>query len=639
MEEKSISLRKLIEYFNLEVLVDGNLDRRIEKNDIHRVGYELKGFFYEGEDDLKKSLHIMGLKEKNYLSRLSEEELEKILNEYFSHDFPALVLSSRVKHIDILLEIAKKKNKVVLRCKTRATEFIREISIYLKDVLGKEMILNNCILLDVYGIGILLRGARDLKLGASIELLERGHKFITDSKILLRQTSSGIVGINRRAMLVPDGDFHLLMEEEADDINVSNIFGLKATRVEKKINLLVDLEIWQEKKFYDRLGVDEVYEELPVGKIRKITLPAKKGRNLAVVIETAAKDFRLRVMGKNSAEFFLEESKKLIMENKRKRECEEMENESRLSLKTFIKDNDIEVLIGEEYSHKKFITTTSIHKPTMAFSGVFDLDDEEYENKGLQLFTKLEIEYLKTLNEKQRDENLNKYFSYEFPAIVICGDLKLPDYIIKMIEDNKKMLLKVSENNPSYVVASLNDYLEEYFSPSMTMHGVFLEMNGFGVLLTGKSGVGKSETALELIHRGHRLVADDMVKFKRRPSGEIVGSAAKLPYFMEIRGLGIIDIKTLYGMGAVRIKKNIDAVIELKELENENYLTSVNYASGTQNILGKDIYKAELYMSSGRNAAAMVEVVVMSLIAKKMGHSPITSYKKLEKEIEDSDKE
>lgn len=637
IKNKSISIREIIEYFNLEILVDGDLDRRISENEIYRIGYELTGFFSDEIEELKNAIHIMGLKENNYLFRMKEEQKTEILDRYLSFPFPVLILSSRAKHIEILIERAKKKNKVVLRCSKRATEFIRELNIYLKNVLGEEIILEDHILLDVYGIGILLSGEQDLKLGAAIEMLERGHKFITDARMLLKNTANGIVGYNSAAKISPDRDFMLEMTDKEENINVTNNFGIKSTRPAKKINLIVELETWKTKKFYDRLGADEVYEDVGIGKLKKITLPARKGRNLAVIIETAAIDYRLKELGKNSALYFLNESKKLIQENKRKRESDEMEDETRLSIATFIKDNNIEVLIGEEYAHKSFITTTSIHKPAMALSGIFDLDESIYENKGLQLFTDVELKYLKTLCPEKRKKNLEKYFTYDFPAIVICGDVNVSDEIreevISLIKKHKKVLLKVKETNPSYVVANLNSYLEKHFSPSMTVHGVFLEMNGFGVLLKGKSGIGKSETALELIHRGHRLIADDMVKFQKVPSGEIIGCAAKLPYFMEIRGLGIIDIKTLYGMSSVRIRKNIDVIIELKEQENDNYLTAVDDSSSTEKILGEDIYKVEMYLSSGRNAAAMVEIVIMNLMAKKTGHNPEESYKKLKKEL------
>ena len=130
-----------------------------------------------------------------------------------------------------------------------------------------------------------------------------------------------------------------------------------------------------------------------------------------------------------------------------------------------------------------------------------------------------------------------------------------------------------------------------------------------------------------MIHRGHRLVADDLVKFVKDVSGDIIGKSATLPYFMEIRGLGIIDIKTLYGLGAVRINKKLDIIIELKEQERDNYMTAVDYQSTSSEILGNKIAKFILYISSGRNAAAMVEIAVMNLMAIKLGHDPEKLYR------------
>lgn len=618
-DEKTLPLKSIIEHFNLKILSEGDLEQKIHKNDIYRAGYELTGFFSKDMPELKTAIHILGAKESNYLSRICPKRKREILEEYFSYPFPALVLSSKVADHKLLLEVAKEKKKVVLKCGMRATRFIKELNFYLRNTLGREGMINQQILLEVYGIGIILRGQEDLKLGATIELLERGHKFITDNRLGIKETESGLSGMNSKADIVPERDYYLVMNG-GDDINVTNYFGIKSTRPAKKINMIIELEPWQDKKFYDRLGLDEVREDILGYQIPKITLPARKGRNLAVVIETAAINYRLKAMGVDSARYFMEESKKLIQKNKKRRECGEMMCEDSLSVKMFAVENKLEILLGKEIAEDRYIEDTSIHRPALALSGYFDLDEEAYENNGLQIFTIVELKYLNSLTEEKRMKNLNKFFSYKFPAIVICGKVEVPDYLIELVKKTGKVLLKSEENVPSSIIARLNTYLEQHFAPSVSMHGVFLEMYGFGVLLTGKSGIGKSETALELIHRGHRLVADDMVKFKKRPNGDLVGVAAKLPYFMEIRGLGIIDIKTLYGLGAVRIRKRLDVIIEIKEQENDNYLTAVNYMSSKAVILEKEVYKSELYMSSGRNAAAMVEIVVMNLMAHRLGH-------------------
>jgi HPr kinase/phosphorylase len=250
---------------------------------------------------------------------------------------------------------------------------------------------------------------------------------------------------------------------------------------------------------------------------------------------------------------------------------------------------------------------------------------EENGEDKLQIITDSEFKYLEMLDENIRIDILDKYMSYDFPGIVLLGIDDIPKYFLDIANKYNQVVL-YSPKQYSELYIDMLEYLEIYFAPSITLHGVMIEVYGFGVLLKGKSGIGKSETALELIHRGHRLIADDMVKLTKYPDGRVVGKADKVPYFMEIRGLGIIDIKTLYGLGAVRSSKKVDIIIELKELKEDEYLTKADYTESTISIMDTPFQKVDLYISSGRNAASMVEIATMKLRAKKLGYDAKKEY-------------
>ncbi|MGL5971692.1 MAG: HPr(Ser) kinase/phosphatase [Cetobacterium sp.] len=620
-------VKDLIKELDLIPLLEVNLDLEIKTQSVYRVGYELIGFFSEGEE-LQTNINVLGKKEIKYLEGLDIKKRTEILEKYLSYPFPTLIVTMENHIVEEIIEIAKKYNKSVLKSNNQTIEFIRNAKFYLQKVLAEEILVDNCILLDVYGVGILLKGYEDARLGVTVELLERGHKFITDTKLKIQNIANRfILGSNTADKENGDSDFYLF-GKDGNDINVTTHFGIKSTKKEKKITLLIELEQWNEKKFYDRLGLDEVYEEFIGFKIPKITVPVRKGRNLAIIVETAAINYRLKKTGVNSAEYFWKESKKLIEENKENKKRGLVVNDKTSMPVKYIKSRfNLNVLNGEENLDKTDITTTGVYRPSLALTGYFDMFNEEG-YKGLQLFTETEFKFLESISIEEREKNLDRYLQEDFPAIIISGVKNIPEYFLKKILEKNIILLETKLDRPSHVVATFSAYLENYFAPSISVHGVFVELYGFGVLLTGKSGIGKSETALELIHRGHRLIADDSVRFEKGVIGDITGRASKLPYFMEIRGLGIIDVKALYGVGAVRISKKLDIIIELQELKSEDYLTAMDYQESRETVLGNEISKIKLYISSGRNAAAMVEIAVMNLMAKRMGYNSEEVYLK-----------
>lgn len=623
---EKVTIRDLVKNLSLGVINEGDMDFQLKVASIYQIGYELIGFF-EVAEELNKYIHIYGKKESSYLAKLSSEERKKIFDEYFSYHFPALIATNESTIFPEIVESAKENHKTLLRSYRRTTATIREVKFFLSKALAEEEMVDGYIFLDVMGIGVLLTGYEDAKLGVTIELLERGHRLITDNHLMMKRIAENdLEGYNRMDKSVMDSHFFLDNPKDGSKIDVTTLFGIKATRKMKRIDLLIVLEEWDEKKFYDRLGLDEVYEEFLGGKIPKITLPVRKGRNLAIIIETAALNYRLKMMGVNSAEFFMMESQRLIEANRKKQGENSMNNGKILTVMQLKNQFNLKVLLGEKSLEEKFIETTSIHRPSLALAGyVENYKDVAY--TGVQIFSKAEFKYLDTLSEEVRIKNLSNYLQFNLPVLVLTADVEVPEYFYNMVKERGMILCRSSFRKASQVIANFNSYLETYFTPSVSLHGVFLELYGFGVLITGKSGIGKSETALELIHRGHRLVADDFVKFVKDTSGDIMGSAAALPYFMEIRGLGIIDIKTLYGLGAVRINKKLDIVIELREQEGStDYLTAVDYQNSVAEILGDELPKMVLYISSGRNAAAMVEIAVMNFMATKLGHDPEKLY-------------
>ena len=317
-------------------------------------------------------------------------------------------------------------------------------------------------------------------------------------------------------------------------------------------------------------------------------------------------------MGLNTPEYFVKQSQKLIKE---KKEGNLMGQDNKILVSRIVDEFELKIIHGEEKTKQTYIETSNVYRPSLSLTGYNEML-QDTNNIGIQVFSDTEFRFLENLPEKRRVDNLKEYLSYNFPLIVLANETNVPDYFVNMVKERNIILAKAPYKKASQIIANFNDYLESYFSPTESVHGVFIELYGFGVLLTGKSGIGKSETALELIHRGHRLISDDIVKFSINTKGEIVGKAANLPFFMEIRGLGIIDIKTLYGMGAVRIQKRLDMIIELIENENARYMSTPREINYSKEILDTPTIKKELHVSSGRNAAAMVEIMVMDYMSK-----------------------
>ena len=608
------TIREIVDKLNLEILNEGNLDLKIDIPNIYQIGYELVGFLDKESDELNKYINICSLKESRFIATFSRERKEKVISEYMSLDFPALIFTKDAIITEEFYYYAKKYNKNILLSNEKASVTVRKIKFFLSKALSIEEEYENYSLMEIHGVGVLMSGYSNARKGVMIELIERGHRMVTDKNLIIRRVGENdLVGYNakKREKL---GHFYL-EDIKGGYVDVTDHFGVKSTRIEKKINIFIVLEEWNEKEFYDRLGLDVQYEDFVGEKIQKYIIPVRKGRNLAVIIETAALTFRLRRMGHNTPLEFLTKSQEII--ERKKKEREEYMNTNRLPVTKLINEFDLEIKYGEDKVPSTYINSSNVYRPSLSLIGFFDLI-EEVSNIGIQIFSKIEFKFLENLPPIERVNNLKKFLNYDIPMIVLTVDANPPEYFFDLVKKSGHILAIAPYKKASQIVANFNNYLDSFFSETISVHGVFVELFGFGVLLTGKSGIGKSETALELIHRGHRLIADDMVKFYRDTQGDVVGKSAELPFFMEIRGLGVIDIKTLYGLSAVRLSKRLDMIIELQAVDNSDYMSAPS-THLYEDVLGKPIKKRILEISSGRNAAAMVEVMVMDYMSGLLG--------------------
>lgn len=243
-----------------------------------------------------------------------------------------------------------------------------------------------------------------------------------------------------------------------------------------------------------------------------------------------------------------------------------MEALDSVSIKDIINDLNLNVVYMPE-DKDYYVTSQELNRTGLQFSGYF----EYFAYERLQIVGKAEYNYFSNMDTKTRESILDEFFSYEIPALIVSRDLEVKQDVIDKAKKYKRVILS-SKRSTTRVMNSLSNYLDDKLAPHTTMHGVLVDVYGIGVLIKGESSIGKSETALELIQKGHRLVADDAVEIKRIDDGYLVGQSPELlRHFMEIRGIGIIDVRSLYGVGAVKNSKKIDLVIHLEGWDETKY--------------------------------------------------------------------
>lgn len=291
------------------------------------------------------------------------------------------------------------------------------------------------------------------------------------------------------------------------------------------------------------------------------------------------------------------------------------------------KNNFLKVrLITDSIGMNNEIISYEVNRPGMALFGYF----KDFAFERIQIFGKGEGNYVLTLAEENRLDIFEELFKYKMPLCIFTYNLNPPESFIKIAEKNNVCVI-ISELKTMDVIRNIENLIEEELIESHTVHGGLVEVFGVGVLILGKSGVGKSEATLELISKGHRLISDDTVEFKKLNDGRIIGRKNEfIKHNMEVRGIGVVDISRLSGMSAIRDKKRLDLVIELENWNDDEQYDRMGLEEKTYNILNTEIPYIKIPVRSGRNICILIETAAKNFRLKEMGYN---SAKELNKNL------
>lgn len=290
--------------------------------------------------------------------------------------------------------------------------------------------------------------------------------------------------------------------------------------------------------------------------------------------------------------------------------------EYNVPLKTLIEEFKLETLYIPE-GRKIKITQPEVNRPGLALSGFFEF----FDHNRIQLIGNAEHQYIASLSKKERLYRLEQFAVHHPPVIIITTNLSVFDEIWTVVKKYGIALLRTRDTTSSFqaaLIASLNIHL----APRITRHGVFVEVYGEGILILGESGVGKSETAIELVKRGHRLIADDAVEIKRVSAKTLVGTAPEIiRYFVELRGIGIVDIRRIFGMGSVKASEKVDMIVKFEPWDKNKVYDRIGLEQETTDILGIAVPTTTIPVRPGRNLAIILEIAAMNNRQRKMGYN------------------
>ncbi len=300
-------------------------------------------------------------------------------------------------------------------------------------------------------------------------------------------------------------------------------------------------------------------------------------------------------------------------------------NKERLALKP----------LNGETGFDKEIIDKNFHRPGLPLAGYVDL----FSFNRVQIFGNTEIKYLNHLSLEDRIKSFKRIIEFDIPCIVVTSNNVIGDELVQLATEKKIAVMQTSLETTKFIYF-LSDFLDDQFSVQAAVHGSFVDVYGIGVLLMGRSGIGKSEIALDLVERGHRLVADDVVMITRKGEGILMGAGSNIvKHFMEIRGLGLIDVRAMFGIRAIRFQKRVEVVIELTDWDpNEDYTRTGLDTEGIE-IIGVELLHVKLPIFPGKNVTVICEVIALNYLLKHYGYDAAKEFaKRLEAVIDEKTK-
>jgi HPr kinase/phosphorylase len=275
--------------------------------------------------------------------------------------------------------------------------------------------------------------------------------------------------------------------------------------------------------------------------------------------------------------------------------------------------------LTETLASRREITVSDINRPGMALMGFV----ENFLPERIQIMAQTEFTYLASLSPERVKESVDRLFQFSMPVIVVCKGLDVPPYLIQRANQEQVPVLRTPHSTTPFI-HSLTSYLDHMFAPELTVHGSLVDVYGCGLLFTGRSAIGKSETALDLVERGHRLVADDVVTITRRHGDVLIGSGNQLlRHHMEIRGLGIIDVQAVFGIRSIRLQKRVEVEVNLTEWSSDADYDRTGLDERKTTHLNVEIPYVQVPITPGKNITVIAEVIALNYLVKVYGgYSP-----------------